>query len=454
MHQHGIVGRLVPDALPALAALLFAGCIPQVIGPNSDGGGGDQDAGDLPDAGAGDTLDQMCQGPRKSRGTATPFIVNGTRTPTAVPLSAAQQEAVVSLYGLGDCSGALIASRVVLTARHCTVDRSGNPISASNFTVSFGQNDYNPSLQLGVTSVVNNPTDDLAMLVLEAAPSQYINVAPIPINVEQVTSAWVDRTVEAAGYGLTDPSSQSSDGRYFVAEPVYDVYGNMIEINGEGIHGVCFGDSGGPVMGVAGTGDVRVLGALSNGDQSCTGIDRFTRTDPFVAWIENTTGPTQGGGPVPCGAISATGRCINSGDGVQFCQSDELTTVDCSASNQLCGWSAADNGYRCVARGSDPCQGVDSYGLCDGTVSMWCAQGQLRQFDCALCQMACGHVDENIGYDCLQGDACGGLDYLGRCNGNVAEWCESGQIQSVDCMATYGTTCGWIDDTTGYYCQG
>ena len=29
-------------------------------------------------------------------------------------------------------------------------------------------------------------------------------------------------------------------------------------------------------------------------------------------------------------------------------------------------WSAGDSGYRCVARGSDPCQGVDSYGLCDG----------------------------------------------------------------------------------------
>lgn len=452
MRQLGLVSRLALVTLPVATTLVGAGCTPQVIGPTGDRGG-DRDGGVASDAGGGvDTLAQMCQGPRKSLGASSTFIVNGTRTPSVVPLSAAQREAVVSIYGLGACSGSLIASRVVLTAKHCTVDQNGNPLSAGNFVVYFGQYDNNPTLQLGVTSVVNHSTDDLAMLVLEAAPSQSITVAPIPINVEQVTSAWIDRTVEAAGYGLTDPSTQTSDGRYFVAEPIYEVYANMLAINGEGIHGVCFGDSGGPVMGTASSGDVRVLGALSNGDASCTGIDRFTRTDPFVSWIEQTTGPTPGGGPVTCGTVTEVGHCINSGDAVEFCQNNELAMVDCSTSNQICGWSAANSGYRCVARGSDPCQGVDAYGLCDGTVSMWCAQGQLRQFDCALCQMTCGLVNESIGYDCQQ-DGCGGLDYLGRCTGNLAEWCENGQIQSVDCMVQYGVTCGWVDGTTGYYCQ-
>jgi hypothetical protein len=118
----------------------------------------------------------------------------------------------------------------------------------------------------------------------------------------------------------------------------------------------------------------------------------------------------------------------------------------------VCGWNDADNGYRCIDSGTDPCEGVDGYGRCDGTISVWCAQGQLRRFDCALCQMSCGLANEAIGYDCLQ-DACGGLDYLGRCAGNVAEWCENGQIASIDCMAQYATTCGWVDNTVGYYCQ-
>jgi hypothetical protein len=49
-------------------------------------------------------------------------------------------------------------------------------------------------------------------------------------------------------------------------------------------------------------------------------------------------------------------------------------------------------------------------------------------------------------------DACGGLDYLGRCNGNVAEWCEDGEIQMQNC-ADSGQTCQYVDDRIGYACD-
>ncbi|MCC7540465.1 MAG: hypothetical protein IT379_29885 [Deltaproteobacteria bacterium] len=50
-------------------------------------------------------------------------------------------------------------------------------------------------------------------------------------------------------------------------------------------------------------------------------------------------------------------------------------------------------------------------------------------------------------------DPCMGLDYLGVCEGATARWCEGGQLKSRDC-AREGLGCGWVDDTTGYYCGG
>lgn len=49
-------------------------------------------------------------------------------------------------------------------------------------------------------------------------------------------------------------------------------------------------------------------------------------------------------------------------------------------------------------------------------------------------------------------DPCMGVDYLGRCDGDVAVWCgRDGTLRSRDC-ADYGMTCAWIDAATGYYC--
>ncbi len=49
------------------------------------------------------------------------------------------------------------------------------------------------------------------------------------------------------------------------------------------------------------------------------------------------------------------------------------------------------------------------------------------------------------------GGACGDIDYLGRCFGNVARWCEEGRLKEIDC-ATRMQTCGFVNDMVGYYC--
>lgn len=46
---------------------------------------------------------------------------------------------------------------------------------------------------------------------------------------------------------------------------------------------------------------------------------------------------------------------------------------------------------------------------------------------------------------------CEELGYLGVCDGNVARWCDGGEMKQRDCAGD-GQVCRWIDSTTGYYC--
>ncbi len=51
------------------------------------------------------------------------------------------------------------------------------------------------------------------------------------------------------------------------------------------------------------------------------------------------------------------------------------------------------------------------------------------------------------------GDECARLGYLGECRGTTAVWCQEGQVRQKDCT-TEGRTCGFINDSLGYYCTG
>jgi hypothetical protein len=429
-------------------------------------------------------------------------IINGTRTPTYVPLDAAQQMAVVGLaFGAtrgADCSGTLIAERIVLTAQHCT--QGEDP---SSIYVLFGVDDSAPDLAVQVAQKREHPTHDVALLTLSQSPSATIEVRPVPIVLEDLTDADIGITVEQAGYGAISLRG-ATDGRYFVAEPLagFESDENVLVVDGQGQRGVCYGDSGGPSMRIAPAGDVRVIGVLSWGDPTCVDRDRFARTDYARSWIEQTTGPTPGAGPQPCGSlVTAEGSCNETGTQAIYCENDIQQHVLCP-SGQVCAWSAAASGYRCVDAATDPCGGVTRFGTCTegtlrwcdrdvvrernctacgercavkdattgyacipsncgdltyqgrcvGTVAEWCnEQGQRETLDCATRGQTCGFVNPEIGYYCVRGSGCGDLDYLGRCDGQVAVWCEDGFVRQRDCAAR-GQVCRWVDDQVGYAC--
>ena len=147
-----------------------------------------------------------------------------------------------------------------------------------------------------------------------------------------------------------------------------------------------------------------------------------------------------------------------------YCEDGQLQEERCDRAGEACGYDEGAEGYRCMAIEEDPCQGIDALGTCDGETSLWCVGGELRRFDCGGCGWACGWVNDGIGYDCLSfvgdepeagavsDDPCDGLDYSGRCDGSVAEWCDGGEYRQVDC-AGRGQICDFVDEQIGYYCQ-
>jgi hypothetical protein len=374
---------------------------------------------------------------------STSAVYYGTNEPTYLDLSPGQVLSIGMMdMGGGLCSGMVIAPRWFLTAAHCT---AGSSPSAT--TIRLGSDPARPSHGIRARAFQSHRSSDIALVELsEDATVAVPGLVPVPVITEMLDSAWVGRETEASGYGRTERGSVGT--RYFSALPVRSVSGDQIHIDGRGMGGVCNGDSGGPIMGRAADGSVRVLGVVSGGDGTCTYQAWFTRADVSRDWIESHTGPTMSPGPPPCEDITAVGRCMD-GQAVWCGAADTLEAETCPA-GEACGWDDAAGGYRCVVVGVDPCAGLDAHGRCDGQIARWCESGVPRMRDCGACEQTCGLVAEHSGVYCTT-DPCAGLDYLGRCNGDVAEWCEDGMFQTKDC-ATDGQRCRWIDEETGYYC--
>lgn len=366
----------------------------------------------------------------------------GTYEPTEVALSPGQILAIGRLdVDGGVCSATVIGPRWALTAAHCT------RVETDLLELQLGRDPSSPDVRIAIRNAYDSPLYDFTLLELDRdARDELPDLVPIRISTEAIDDSMVGRMVEAAGYGQDERGRLGT--RKFSAEPIDEVSDRMITIDGQGLRGVCFGDSGGPLLTRVGDGSVRVIGALSGGESSCVGRDNFSRVDRVRSFIEGYTGPTPETEELGCRGFSAEGRCVL---GVAvYCEDDVLVTDVCADDSQ-CGWSEEAASFRCVAPEVDPCGGIDNWGVCDGDQAVFCRDGEIQRVDCGECGLGCGVSLEAGGVTCAA-DPCATLDFLGACQGDTAVWCNGGVYYERDC-ALEGMACGWVGEDDGFFCQ-
>ena len=233
-----------------------------------------------------------------------------------------------------------MAPRVVATARHCIDGRRQG-------TLGFGVGllPSQPEASFQVISAYAHPERDAALLFLaEDAVARLPELEPIPMNRSTLEQALVGREVEAAGYGET---YDRRSGRYFAAVELSAITPSEVIVDGRGEQGICFGDSGGPVMMNLEPDGLVVLGVESWGDPSCVGIDHLIRLDALSEWIDETTAEALRPPDVECDGLPPEGRCT---DGrLEICESGRFREVDCAASGLECRRTGLMSPYACLS---------------------------------------------------------------------------------------------------------
>lgn len=388
----------------------------------------------------------MCSvGDTRTRVQISTHVYYGNTTPDpSIGMSAGEILALVRYNPSTNstCSGTVIAPRFVLSAKHC------NPSGTSYGTVAMGSDPNNPNVTINVSDVVRSPSNDLMVLRLaEDATVRMPGLVPIRYRTDAVPPSWVGRQVVTGGYGRQPNGALGQ--RRFTFEPIHQLNGDDLSVNGGGMTGLAPGDSGGTIL-TRDAGVLFVLGALHGGDASNVDIDTFTRTDTSASWMMGIVAPFTGGTTTtapppanPCGTVTAQGECA--GSIARWCDSGEGATLRMEAcpTGTTC---QVDNTVGHVA-----CAAASSSG--SGSGSSGAGSGGSGSGSGAGSGSTGGGSSGAADQPGASVNVCGDISAAGECRGEVAFWCDNGVVKSANC-GRCSLRCGTVASYGGAYCVG